>query len=54
MNSVLLAPLAMFFDFNFPLNFALVLAGPIIDAFANRALHFYQIVLTHKFCSFFN
>ena len=49
MDSVLLAPLAMFFQLDFALNFTLVLAGPIIDAFALLALKFDQIVLRHMF-----
>lgn len=37
MRCLLLAPLAPFFELNFPLNLLFVLAGPIIDPFALRA-----------------
>jgi len=48
MNCVLAAPWAILFQFNFPFNFALIFASPMIDAFAFFALQFKYIVLGHK------
>jgi len=46
-DCVSLAPLAMLFELYLALNFALVLATPIIDTLAFGALEFDEIVLTH-------
>ena len=53
MDGVRFAPLAEFFQLNFPFHFALVLAGPVIDALALGALKFDQIILTHSYLSSF-
>jgi hypothetical protein len=43
------APFAEFFQVDFALYFALVLAGPVIDALALRAGEFDESVLGHGF-----
>lgn len=45
MNCVFFTPAAMLFDFDFALDFPLILTGPVIDALALFALELNQIVL---------
>jgi len=42
---MLTAPFAVFLQFDFPLHAALILMGPVVDAPAIFALHFYKIFL---------
>jgi len=42
-----LAPFAVFFEFKLALNRFFILARPVINPFANGALHFYKIILGH-------
>lgn len=41
MNSSFFAPLAVFFQFYFPLHFLFIFPRPIIDALTGAALQFY-------------
>jgi len=46
-NGALHAPLAKFFELDFPLNFLFVFFAPVVDAFADRAGEFDEAVLGH-------
>jgi len=47
MRGMFFAPLAKFFQLDFPLNFFLVFAAPIADSFTALTLELDKIILGH-------
>lgn len=45
MNSLLLAPFAIFFNLDLAFNLLLIFAAPVVDALAFRACEFYEKIL---------
>ncbi len=48
MCCVFSTPLAVFLELDFSLDFAFVFPRPVVEAFAIRALKFYEIWLRHR------